>query len=94
MTPQTYHQKFSAILRKSGLNHREQAEFSEVFQYASEDILMDITELGTADPFWMRKLYDNYRLKKECMNEKNIATWQDILQKEYQDIHLLESQDY
>lgn len=74
------------ILAKSSLDFDEQNELVAFFIKTREEDLKQIVDFLSENPTWVRKIYDNYRTKKEALAKNDRALWDRTLINELKDL--------
>lgn len=78
--------KLINILARSVLNIEEQDELADFLVKAKEEDLKEIVDFLMENPNWIRKIYSNYRAKKEALIKNDRFLWDKILMNEQADL--------
>ena len=80
------YKKLIDILAKSSLDFDEQNELATFFVKTREEDLKQVVDFLSENPTWVRKIYINYRIKKEVLSRGDRALWDRVLMDELKDL--------
>lgn len=81
--------KLINILAKSDLTIEEQDELMDFLTKAKEEDLKEVVDFLTENPGWTRKIYHNYRVKKEALDKRDRVLWGKIISQEIEDLNAI-----
>lgn len=79
-------EKIKNLITLSDFSQEEQNEFLSILQYIEEKNLSNILDLFKEDKMWIRKIYNNYKIKKQAFANKNKILWAQILEQEKEEL--------
>lgn len=86
----TNFQKIKELIQKSTLLPAERGELLLLFTKANDQDLEPILKLFIEDSSWIRKINENYKIKRAALTTGNQALWQKIVQEEEAQLKELE----
>jgi hypothetical protein len=70
------------ILEKSDLAELEKDEFVSLLSGASDDELSEMLSLFSESPWWIQKMFDNYKEKSQAIVENDEVKWRRVINEE------------
>lgn len=70
------------LVKKSDLSKTDKVDFIEALSKVNDEELENMATLFTESSYWIKVMCDNYRQKKEAVDEKSEEKWNAIVAQE------------